>query len=164
MGKATYKAGELSKEFKGLERIDSHVFIPMFDIVFSKFLEKIGTFPTRYKVTDAIRLNGTSWHSFRYVIAIGGKIIIISTSWEDIDVIDEDETWWMIKEINLEGDDKALSKFFTVFRNFIKKQELGELIEAVVTELRKGKTYHLSSEMKDFYLNSTIKDFYLSLK
>ncbi|PIN77733.1 hypothetical protein COV15_01470 [Candidatus Woesearchaeota archaeon CG10_big_fil_rev_8_21_14_0_10_34_12] len=80
------------------------------------------------------------------------KIVGVLFATSDIDAKDEDESWKVRSRLSLSGcSESSLTRIFDDFKEFVGNHDFRELKDAARTELKTGKTSHLSNIMHDFY-------------
>ncbi|GEM_PF-1899687 len=146
----TYAPKNLKEQFPQLKDLQDLTLSPILEIVFNEWLKQMPD----SAVSDIKELPKQDYFSPNsyYHCVVDGKIIQMNVFGRDIDVCDEDESWHMVSEVSFGGDEVASKQLFEKFDDFIGRQRLEELVSLSKRELEKGKTYHLSSEMRDFYL------------
>ena len=151
----TYIPKNLREQFPQLRDLQDLTLFPILDIAFNEWLKQI---PDSV-VSDIKRQSKQDYFSPHdsYNCVVDGKIVQVNVSGSDIDVCDEDEFWYMNSEVSFDGDEVASRRLFERFSEFVGKQRLESLVSKSKEELEKGKTYHLSSEMRDFYLHGAFR-------
>ncbi len=146
----TYAPKNLKEKFPQLKDLEDSTLSPILEVAINKWLEQI---PDSV-VSDIERLPKQDYFSPNdsYNCVVDGKIVQVNVSRRDIDVCDEDESWYMCSRVSFDRDRAGSKALFERFSDFIGRQRLEELVSMSKTKLEKGKTYHLSSEMCDFYL------------
>ena len=154
-----YETKDLKKQFKELEELNDFTLIPLFDRVANAFLDHLNQNPSKYGISDGRKMamqNGGGLFDYvnnSYVLAVDGKIVSLAIHRDNIDAVDDDEFWWMVDRMEFGYNEKGAMKIYEGAKNFVKKQNLNGLLKEAKEELKKGKTHHLSSQMKWFYFH-----------
>ncbi len=141
-----YDTQDLKDAFPQLQGVEDYVLIPLFDTVFGRWVKqaKDGTV-----VTDALELDSRT-----RCFVVEGKLVELAVSMTDIDYDDEDESWWKVSDLHLDGDARAASCLRERIHTFVSGQNLGALVRAAGASLKQGKTYHLREDVNHFYFES----------
>ncbi len=146
---AVYNTKNLKEQFAELGKLEEEILIPLMETVFRKwtvYLQNSNSISDfRKRSTDTFARHE------EYCCVIDGKIVELYAQMEDIDMVDEDETWCVINRVNFNGNKESAEKLLQNFREFVGIQNLDNLIKESAIELDKGKTYHLYREVFDFY-------------
>jgi len=154
-----YEAKDLKKQFKELEELNDFTLIPLFDRVADGFWNYLNQNPPKYGISDGRRMPVQSGEGLwgyvndSYILVVDGKIVSLSIHRDDIDASDDDEFWWMADRIEFGYNEEGAMKILNGAKNFVNKQNLNDLLKEAKEELEKGKTHHLSSQMKWFYFH-----------
>lgn len=146
-----YETRNMKRQFAELKQIKDYVLVPIFDVLFHKWIENVPKVPL---VSDFQKECSERFYhkNERYFFVVDGKLVKVNISVADIEHDEaEDEFWYMVNQVSFQGNDEASQKLYANFKGFIKKQSLDELVKASKEELSKGKAHLLSPEMYNFY-------------
>lgn len=142
-----YAADDLKRSFPKLASENNFTLVPLLESLFQKW---IGEIPNSV-VSDVTKGEEAERGEFYYCV-VDGKIVDVSVSGIDIDVEDQDESWYMAKQIFFYGKNKEKTEvLFQHFNQFAGGQKLEELVKSARELLKKGKTLHLDRDMSIFY-------------
>lgn len=146
---AVYNTQNLKEQFADLSKLEDEILIPLMETVFRKWTVHL---QNSNSVSDFKKRRAEMFsHHEEYCCVIDGKIVELYAQMEDIDAVDEDETWYVINRVSFSGDKESAEKLLQNFRGFVETQNLDELVKDSANELEKGKTYHLYREVFEFY-------------
>jgi len=162
--KNKFNAQSLKKEFAALSKLDDFTLIPLINGIANGFIETLQKQPEQYGISNIKEIHSSyhgcgmwSYQNCKYVLAIDGKLVSMDLSLRDIDVDDEDEFWEMTETIGFDSEDARGNKALQAIQKFAAEQGLEKLMESAAQALQKGKTYHLTRDMRDFYLRGKSK-------
>ena len=144
-----YNTQNLKEQFAELGKLHDEILIPLMETVFRKWAVHL---QNSNSVSDFRKRRVDMFASREeYSCVIDGKIVDICAGMEDIDAIDEDETWYVINRVRFSGGNGSADKLLQNLKEFVSTQNLDTLIADSAKELEKGKTYHLYREVYEFY-------------
>lgn len=152
---AQLNAQTLKERFPELSSTSNYVLAPLVDVLAEKLLQELRENPNKHGFSDFHEEFTKMFDPPKFKAVFDGKIVEIDISHVDIDHNDEDESWYAIGGLHFYTDGRTGidEKISAQLKRFLDEHgNLAELKSAAAAELRKGKTYHLRSDLYDFYL------------
>ncbi len=144
----SYGTKDLKGQIPGLDKVREFTLTPLLEVIFHRWIEQLPKGPV---VTHVVRQNEVCYPRESYTCVVDGKAVKVTRNGVDIDVMDDDESWYAVGSVSFSGPKGPVAKLAVAFKDFSGSQGLDEIVRAAAKELRKGKTYHLSGEMLEFY-------------
>ncbi len=150
--KITYSIENLKEVFPDLEPNCKYELIPLMNLLFQKFIDRLKTPLGRIDDIFEDKRNQNNKYA-RYFLSINNNIVEMIASYQNIDQ-DPDNFWPMVSEISFYGFNKhKLNNAYKQLVFFIEKEhdKLDDLIQETADMLKEGYTFYLSNEIKEFY-------------
>jgi len=145
----SYGTKDLKGQISGLDKVREFTLTPLLEVIFHRWIEQLPKGPA---VTHVVRQDeGLFSTRESYICVVDGKAVNVTGNGVDIDVMDDDESWYAVGSVSFSGPKGPVAKLAGTFKDFSGSQGLDSLVRAAAKDLRKGKTYHLSDEMLEFY-------------
>ena len=146
-----YTAEDLKVPFPELGKYNEFTLVPLLDGLFERWVEQL----PNETITDIQKDREDQFaRNSSYTCVVNGKLVRIGVYRVDIDVVDEDEHWYMAKTLifdDFSGRNMENKKAHEDFCGFARKQKLEDLVQSAAKELERGKIYHFKHEMVKFY-------------
>jgi hypothetical protein len=144
-----YVLKDLRKQFSLDESLSDFILSPLLDVAFRAFYNKLKENPETVGATDAkfTDLNSAT-------LVINGKIVYLGCRRSfDIDVYDDDSSWYMIDKVLCSGDDTEEANLLQKFVDFVVAIPYQQLHDMAVKSLGEDRR-RLHFKMSDFYFPS----------
>lgn len=141
-----YVLKDLRKQFSLEESVSDFILSPLLDVVFRAFYNKLKENPETVGATDTkfTDLNSAT-------LVINGKIVYYGCRRGfDIDVYDDDSSWYMTDKVWCSGDDTESGKLLQKFIDFVAAISYQELHKMAVESFGEDRR-RLHFNMSDFY-------------
>jgi hypothetical protein len=146
-----YNVANLRNQFSKLRNLRDLTLCPLFDVTFSDWIESLSNSDSREEISDIKQNYNFNSPTESYTFVVDGKIVEVNGYCRDVDIKDEDESWYMVSRVCFYGDEVPSEKLSGRFSEFVERQNLEELISKSKIKLEEGKRDHLSSETLKFY-------------